>query len=303
MSEYVKYVVEFQPVLIHLRKLSMKQNTIFKELCPPIVYRILRRLNRDKTVLLGPYPNWESARLNSSGYNSSTIIERVEAATAEVVAGNATFERDTVLFYSNQFSYPLLVALLRTAAVTGGSLSVMDFGGSLGSTYRQCKPLFDGLTYLHWSIVEQPNFVSLGRRKFQTDILRFHESIQASLEEKNPDAILFSSVLQYLDDPYSIVNEVLNSEAKSIIIDRTPVHDGSEDLFAVQKVPASIYDVSYPARIFQRGAFEASLSPKYRLIMEFDAIDANMTLGNHKVQFKGFLFEINKEVNHELRND
>lgn len=270
----------------------MNRNVVLKELCPPVAYKLLRRLKQQLLgPLLGPYPSWESARLNSSGYGLSEILERVDTATAEVATGKAVFERDSVLFYSSQFSYPLLVALLRTAAVSGGGLAVLDFGGSLGSTYRQCRPLLEGLPDLHWSIVEQPNFVLLGRRKYETNILRFHESIQASLAERQPDIVLFSSVLQYLDEPFSILDEVMHSGAKSIVIDRTPVHEGLEDLFAVQKVPADIYRASYPARIFNRGAFESSLSPRYKLVMEFDAIDADMTLGNHKVRFKGCFYE------------
>lgn len=273
----------------------------FRRICPASVVQFLRQITYKRSKLIGPYCNWETANDNSSGYDSQSILAQVERATDAVLERKAEFERNGALFSSIEYSFPSLAALLRVAALAGGRLSVLDFGGSLGSTYRQNRVMLDGLTHLRWSVVEQRAFVSRGRLKYQTGTLRFYESIAESLAEERPDIFLFSGVLQYLDDPYRTIDEAVRSGVRSILIDRTPVHKGTNDLFAVQKVSGHPYEGSYPARIFASGAFERCLSPQYKLIVKFRALDSDMTLGKHDVRFMGFFFELKSEAEkHEL---
>ncbi len=56
----------------------------------------------------------------ATGYDTDEILARVLAATRAVVAGQAAFERDSVLFAHQAYSYPILAALLRAAARNGG---------------------------------------------------------------------------------------------------------------------------------------------------------------------------------------
>src|SRR3546814_11444165 len=56
-------------------------------------------------------------------------------------------------------------------------LDVIDFGGSLGSTYRQCRPLLDAVQHLQWHVVAQPHFVEAGRQEVETDELHFWNDI------------------------------------------------------------------------------------------------------------------------------
>ena len=89
--------------------------------------------------------DWAAAERQSSGYAADVIVDRVAQATREVIAGRAVFERDSVLFHEPDYRYPIVAALLHCAQANNGRLDVIDFGGSLGSTYRQCKPLLDGV--------------------------------------------------------------------------------------------------------------------------------------------------------------
>src|SRR3546814_16397621 len=99
----------------------------------------------------------------SSGYSESAILDRVRTATRAVVAGEAAYERDSVLFDKADYPFALITALLRAAASADMRLDVIDFGGSLGSTYRQCRPLLDAVQPPQWHVVEQPHFVAFGR--------------------------------------------------------------------------------------------------------------------------------------------
>src|SRR3546814_8173546 len=113
----------------------------------------------------------------SSGYSESAILDRVRTATRAVVAGEAAYERDSVLFDKADYPFALITALLRAAASADMRLDVIDFGGSLGSTYRQCRPLLDAVQHLQWHVVEQPHFVEAGRQEFETDELHFWNEI------------------------------------------------------------------------------------------------------------------------------
>ena len=101
---------------------------------------------------------------------------------------------------------------------------------------------------------------------------------------------LFSGVLQYLGDPWAQMAEVCR-RGIGLIVDRTPVHDGIEDLYSVQTVPSSIYPASLPIRVFGRDSIARMAGPGYRQVASFNAVDELTVIGGTPVTFKGFFFE------------
>jgi len=87
------------------------------------------------------------------------------------------------------------------AARNVGVLNVLDFGGSLGSSYFQNRELLKILPTIRWNVVEQAHYVKAGQTYIQDEQLRFYPSIHECLAENKVNAILLSSVLQYLSDP------------------------------------------------------------------------------------------------------
>jgi len=239
-----------------------------KYLSPTLVGRIKSAL-RLGNYYVGNYSDWNAARRRSSGYDSEEIVERVRSATAKVLSGDAAYERDSVLFAQVQHSYPLLAGLLRAATENENRLSVLDFGGSLGSSYRQCCE-FLSVVQLSWAIVEQKQFVACGKRDFETDRLRFFYEIDECVREVNPNVALLSSVLPYLEDPYAVVRSLVNLGIPYIILDRTVFSESENDRISVQHVPSSIYPGSYPIRIFGKNAFRREFAEKYSLLSQFD---------------------------------
>ena len=159
-------------------------------------------------IYTGDYESWDHAQKNSTGYNSPVILEKVKQSMIKVKNGEAVYERDSVLFKEVHYSYPLLVSLLYCAAQNKGKLNIVDFGGSLGSTYFQNIKFLKGLLFCRWSIVEQPHFVSCGIDNFQDDTLKFFLSINEALKINSSNVILFSSTIQYLEDPISILEQM-----------------------------------------------------------------------------------------------
>lgn len=222
---------------------------------------------------------------------------RVREAAREVKEGRAAYERDSVLFHAPEPPFPVLTGLLRATIRNGGRLSVLDFGGSLGSTYFQCRPFLQGLLPLRWNIVEQDAFVRLAQ-EFQNEELNFFRSIAECLERERPCIALLSGVLQYLENPFTVINEIRRHRFPLVLIDRTPFCTTDREFIAVQVVPPSIYDASYPFRSFRLSGLAGMLGDGYELVAQFPAVDGTMRILGETVQFKGAIFELT-ESSHE----
>lgn len=217
----------------------------------------------------GDYRSWNEAKANSTGYDSRLIVEKVKNGLLDVRNGKAAFERDSVTFAEFEYVWPVLSGLLWIAAQNRGYLNVIDFGGSLGSSYVQYRKFLATLE-VNWNIIEQPLFVQEGKQHFQSDRLKFYSSIQECMAENKVDVILLSSVLPYVEKPYQILNEVLETKVPFIIFDKMPFVTQSErDILTVQYVPAHIYKASYPAWFFNEQKFKNVLSASYEILEEF----------------------------------
>jgi putative methyltransferase (TIGR04325 family) len=175
------------------------------------------------------------------------------------------------------------------AAQNKGELHLIDFGGSLGSTYFQNKLFLDTLTNVSWNIVEQANYVKAGIESFQNEQLRFYTSIEEchSQSKNKISAMLFSSVLQYLEFPYDILKEACRLQTEYILIDRVGFTLNNQDRITVQKVPAKIYEATYPCWFFGEKRFVSFFEENhYELVVAFDALDTV----NIPSKYKGFIF-------------
>jgi putative methyltransferase (TIGR04325 family) len=235
----------------------------------------------------GNYDSWQEAQSRCIGYDSEVILRKVRSSLMMVKEGKAVFERDSVIFTKPEYSYPLLTGLMLVAAKNKGKLNIIDFGGSLGSTYYQNKQFLDSIYEVNWCIVEQPGFVKVGNDDFASERLHFFGSIEDCLGKFSIDAILFSSVLQYLEEPYKLLDKIKQLKFKHIIIDRTPLVLG-KDRITVQRVNRMIYKASYPCWFFNKRKFSDYLVPEYRLVTDFEAIDRS----NISSEFMGFVFEL-----------
>jgi putative methyltransferase (TIGR04325 family) len=208
----------------------------------------------------------------------------------KVRQGEAIAERDSVLFETPQYPFPLIATLLRAAQESQGNLSVLDYGGALGSSYYQCRDFLHGLKTLRWCIVEQPKFVACGQREFQNDTLYFYESVEASIAEAHPQVVLLSGVLQYLAKPVQLLNQLVAIGAAFIVIDRTPIVVCGQQVISVQHVPETINGSSYPVWLFNEEHLKSPFRGKYDELAVFDAVDGQLGHGALKARFKGFIY-------------
>ncbi len=259
--------------------------SIIKRYAYPPLMRLYRRI-AGGVRFSGNYASWEEASRNATGYDSPEIIQRVIAAALKVKNGEAVCERDSVLFDKPQYSWPVIAGLLWIAAQKRSRLNIVDFGGSLGSSYYQARHFLLPLEACRWSVVEQKHFVEAGRRYFEDDHLRFYDELDACIRKEKPDAILMSSVLQYLPDPGSFIDAVVDKGFEFILVDRTPFFLAQKDRLMVQKVPSWIYSASYPAWIMNLDRFQDRFLGIYDLVAIFESLDT----ANIPAEFKGFIF-------------
>lgn len=250
----------------------MEYRKIIKSLIPPILvygYNALRQRTPQGLYLKGDYTSWTEALAVSTGYDSEIILAKTRKALLKVKTGRAVYERDSVLFDEIQYAWPLLAGLLWAAARSGGRLNVLDFGGSLGSSYFQNRKFLQGLNSVHWNIVEQPQYIHVGKDDFECEHLKFYPDIATCLAENLPNVIILSGVLQCLESPSDVLRTLLSCPCDHLIIDRTPFWDGSTDRLCVQYVPPSIYPASYPSWIFSTSRFHSYLNKEWDIIAEF----------------------------------
>ena len=263
-----------------------------RELKPPLFARLAQRVRGGAAGsaygLSGDFHTWDEALAASSGYDGEVILEKTRTALLKVKSGQAAYERDSVLFDEIEYSWPVLAGLLWVAARCGGRLDVLDFGGSLGSAYFQNRAFLAALPEVRWNIVEQARHVETGKTYFADERLRFYDDIAGCLAETRPNVVLLGSVLQYLERPYAILDELLALPCDHLIVDRTPFWSGADDRLCVQTVPPSIYAASYPSWVFSRGRLRERLRHDWEIVAAFD--DADEVPAPVKVVYEGAVF-------------
>ena len=266
-----------------------------KSCTPPIILHTMRQMRSDRIVFEGNYASWEDATAKCDGYDAEHILTRVLESTLKVKSGDAIFERDSVLFDEIEYSWPLLAGSMWAAARNGGKLNVLDFGGALGSHYFQNRQFLHDLSEIRWNVVEQSHYVLAGQEHIQSDHLRFYSSIDDCLAESQPNVILLSSVLQYLQSPDEIISLLEGVGASALIIDRTPFSASAIDRLAIQNVPASICSASYPMWIFSNAKFEKKLAKNWNMITRTLSPEGCLhTTDGLEFCFQGMLLEIRR---------
>jgi putative methyltransferase (TIGR04325 family) len=270
-----------------------------ERLLPPIVVDAVRRVTRgrqpDRLRFTGDFASWEEAAQASPGYAAPVILEKTRAALLRVKNGEAAYERDSVTFATMAYEFPLLACLLRAAAEHGNRLSVLDFGGSLGSTYFQCSSFLAPLEELRWSIVEQPAHVICGQRDFANDQLRFYESVESCLRVERPQVLLLSGVMQCLPEPYVVLEDLIRQGFNYIVVDRTAFLRAGRDRLTLEHVPAWIYPAVYPSWFLSEKRFLGFFAGHYDLLASFRALDTLHPDGG-EADYKGFLFRRRREA-------
>jgi len=271
----------------------MDAKKVIKSLLPPVLLKLIRnsRKNNRAFGFEGKFESWDAAAAacNTAGYAEQNIFQKTLNSVLAVKNGDAVFERDSVLFNEIQYSWPLLSAILLAAANTRDELRILDFGGSLGSTYFQNKKFLELIPHkVSYGVVEQAHYIDLGNEKISDNKLCFFKSIEDYMAVLgSPHIVILNGVLQYVNNYVQILQDVLSHNIKFICVDRTPfVSEGGERIM-IQNVSEPIYRARYPHRFFSKSKFLANFTNHgYEVLEGFKAIDN----GNEFATWEGFIF-------------
>jgi putative methyltransferase (TIGR04325 family) len=211
------------------------------------------------------------AKSASNGYSENSILEKISYGTRRMLSDNSGWVRDGFLFREVQINYEIL-SILALQASESHSVRVIDFGGGLGTTFFQNRKILERFGIeVCWNIIEQPHFVKEGKKILDSITnLHFFETLEESAIGSR-DLVVFSGVLEYLENPYSFLEKTVGLEVKprGVLIDRSPIDLFNSEKFAVQSVDDSIHKAKLPLQILSQERIVEILSADYELVTEW----------------------------------
>lgn len=255
------------------------------------LYGKLRKVQQEVNYE-GDFQTWDEAKKRCEGYDSDAIFQKVTNAAMQVKEGKALFDRDSVLFYEEEWNYPLIAWFQRIAAKYDQRLTILDLGGAFGSTYFQNRAfLKNSIRQMQWIIREQEHFVEFGKQNLADPELIFEYDFEKIAEAYSVNVLLLSSVLQYLEDWEGIVKKEIDLfDVQDIIVERTPV--GKRSRIWVETVHEPIYEATYACPVFDERTFIKFFEEQgYMLKSSWHSwVDSDVVCGDDIVVFKSFVF-------------
>lgn len=237
----------------------MTIKAVIRSATPPVIWAALAKLKGPQPVappggFEGPYPSWEAAADQCTGWDSPAITAKTLASALAVQRGEGAFEQDGRVRESILHSETILAFLMILLSRTPERLNLIDFGGGLATNYLQNRRVLSYLnsTSIHWNIVERPAIVKLGRTHFQTDAVKFFDTMTAALKE-SVDGLIFTGSLQTISDPFEPILDAIDSGISVIGIDRvlnSPIDN--HQVYVQRPDPELYYKAAYPSRCFSR---------------------------------------------------
>ena len=225
----------------------------------------------------GPTSSWEEATAQSDGWDASVITDKTLVMSQKVRDGLIVYAQDTIALDRIQYSDTILAFIALALARQTDHLEIVDFGGSLGTNYFQNRKILEYLDELQrpiiWNVIERPILATLGKEHFANAKLKFFSSLHEAIagEGIRPDAFLFSGSLQYTDDPFCLLDQVMRAGAGILAFDRLLVSPtDSHQSFIQHPDPEKHYPATYPVWCFSKDLFIGNLTSKgFKLIEHF----------------------------------
>ena len=147
-------------------------------------------------------------------------------------------------------------------------------------------------------MIEQKQIVDFANQSLEIKNLSFYESLSVYLKKNKPDIVLLSSVLHYLESPFSLLKLLNKKKVKYFIILKTPFFNNKSEI-KIQVNPQYIYKANYPIRIFNEYLFK-SLFRKWNFKVNKINWD-NQLIGD--INFKSFFIsKIKKKIVNAKKN-
>lgn len=259
-----------------------------------LALKLLRKYKPRKHGWFNTSLTWQEAQNQCSGYNAEAILNKIKSSTLKVKNGEAIFERDGIIYDEVYYSWPLLTQFLSIASQNNGQLGVIDFGGSLGTTFFQNKLYINQLKEVKWSVIEQENFVATGQKEIAGGGLDFFYTVEDALKINGiHQVLLMNCVLPYIEKPYDLIKYLLSFSFEYVIIESTYFNYQAQDRICIQKVDPLAYEASYPCWLLDYEKVKLAFLNDYEVFTEYFN-DIHFYLDGEKVEYRSIVFKRKK---------
>ena len=232
--------------------------------------------------------SWEIASAKSVGYESPNVVLPV--------AKKAGLLREQIRStpYVDSRCQQIATAMLHCLAELGFEkhrvLRVLDFGGAGGEYFYYFRKIAPNIK-IEWIVLETPALV----RAMKDQENSADESISWVDLIEEPltyfDVVLLSSVLQYIEKPLNILEE-LAKRTNFIIINRLPLITKHKSIVAVQRTYTSGKRGSHPAHFFNEEDMIATLSEYGTISLRWFVPEDQPVVGWHAYPNQGLVLQI-----------
>ncbi|MBI1867923.1 MAG: methyltransferase, TIGR04325 family [Methylocystis sp.] len=208
--------------------------TVVKRLAPPVLLDLARgRLaTRHPYTWEGVYRHLRDVPVENAGYGDADHMQDV-ATQSKALLGELNAGRRPRLWHE------LLAVVAATASAHSQELTVVDFGGGLGTGYIHLHSVLQQATTIDYHVIDLPEMCEKGREVFAGTMgISFH-SVLADVRAR-PDIVYANSVLQYIEDYAGQIRALAALRAPLLLLARTAAGDvptfASRQLTLVKKV-------------------------------------------------------------------
>ncbi len=232
-----------------------------------VILRIKNKLLRKRT-----YAAYNDALMDCQGmdYENEDLVKTVYSKTKfykEALSSNADID--------NKITEAMNI-LISVIQGIGTDIWVLDFGGACGGHYFTLRNRLDPKYRLNWRIVETKNMCKHAKR-LENSELRFLDDLEiAKSQMPRIDVLHVSGVLQSVDEPYRLLNSLLQISSKYILFSRMCFTKGSQDIITIQrtmlswhgngKLPLGLEDkeLACPFTVMRKSEFDCLVQQGYK---------------------------------------
>ena len=200
--------------------------------------------------------SWEIAVRKSVGYESENVLAPLMQGTIESRVNLADSKWATTRY--QQVATAMFFCLSENRLRLGKPLRILDFGGGGGDYFYKFQKFVPNIDF-DWTVVETPALAEAMQHQFGGDTQKIRWVNSLEMAEDQYDFVLCSSVLQYLEKPFEVLEDLVKKSG-CVIINRIPIIDSSDHFVALQRILTKKRRGSYPAHFFSEKRLLETLS-------------------------------------------
>ena len=264
----------------------------FAEWILPPKIKTLIRASLSSVIGFTKVDSWDTAERKSVGYESVSVLTPLLEGTIESRVNLADSKLVTTRY--QQVATAMFFCLSEKRLRGGKPLRILDFGGGGGDYFYQFQKFVPHIDF-DWTVVETPALAEAMQQKHggESQKIRWVGSIE--MTDEKYDLVLCSSVLQYLEKPFEIL-EALVKKSQFVIINRIPLIKTADNFVALQRILTKKKRGSYPAHFFSENSFLETLSAYGSIPMRWLVIEDQPVVNWRAHNNQGLLLLVNSHL-------